>query len=233
LYVSRYGGGSCKLSVRMHTSKCIGHTIGSGTSCHVVRMKGTSCTAAGSNGEVFLAFLVAFLLVGTCNGMLETCGVGGVTGDGNVNALFPHDGNAFLNAVRAVAVNLRAESFGVCLAEYFFYFVGVGIVLCLNICKSVDTGNDLCGVFAKSVQDNAERFLTNLVRLLSDTDSALCRCKGLMACQEAEALCLFFQKHLTQVAVSKAYFTGISNGSRNTESLKTFTDSCSCVRCSL
>src|SRR5699024_6800589 len=163
LYVSRYGGGSCKLSVRMHTSKCIGHTIGSGTSCHVVRMKGTSCTAAGSNGEVYLAFLVAFLLVGTCNGMLETCGVGGVTGDGNVNALFPHDGNAFLNAVRAVAVNLRAESFGVCLAEYFFYFVGVGIVLCLNICKSVDTGNDLCGVFAKSVQDNAERFLTNLV----------------------------------------------------------------------
>ena len=37
-----------------------------------------------------------------------------------------------------------------------------------------------------------------------------------MPCQEAEAVGLFFQKHLAQVAVAKAYLTGIGNGSGNT-----------------
>ena len=44
--------------------------------------------AAGCYGEVFLAFLYAFLLICTCYRMLETGRVGGVTGDGNVYALF-------------------------------------------------------------------------------------------------------------------------------------------------
>ena len=47
LYVSRYGRRSCELSVRMHTSKSIGHTVGSRTCCHVVRVKCTSCTTTG------------------------------------------------------------------------------------------------------------------------------------------------------------------------------------------
>ena len=44
LYMSRYGRRSCELSVRMHTSKSICHTVGSRTCCHVVRVKCTSCT---------------------------------------------------------------------------------------------------------------------------------------------------------------------------------------------
>ena len=55
----------------------------------------------------------------------------------------------------------------------------------------------------------------------------------LMSSQEAEALCLFFKKHFAKVTMSKTYFTCISNGSRNTESLKSFTDSCCCVCCFL
>ena len=54
LNVSRNGGGTCELCVGVHTAKGIGHTVGSRTCCHVIRMQGTSCTTAGSNGEVFL-----------------------------------------------------------------------------------------------------------------------------------------------------------------------------------
>ena len=106
------------------------------------------------NGEVFLSFFVAFFLVSTCNRMLETSRVCGVTCDRNVNAFFPHDGNTFRNAVSAVAVNFCTKSFRIRFTEYFFNFVLVWIILCLYICKSVDTGDDLSSVFSKTVQDN-------------------------------------------------------------------------------
>ena len=51
-------------------------------------MEGTAGTTAGSDGEVANAVLLAPLLVGTCNGVLETGGVSGVTGDGNANVFF-------------------------------------------------------------------------------------------------------------------------------------------------
>ena len=146
--------------------------------------------------KYFLPFSYALLLVGTCNRVLESGRVGGVTSDGNVNAFLPHDCYALGNVVCAVAVNLSAQTGGVCLAEYFLNLAGVVIHLGLNICKAVDSGDDLCSVLAKTVQDNAERLLTNLVCLLCDTDSALSSRKGLVTCQEAEALCLFLEQHL-------------------------------------
>ena len=79
------------------------------------------------------------------------------------------------------------------------------------MCESVDTGNDLSCIFAETVQDNAKRFRTNFVRLLSDTDSAFSCCERLMTGEECEALCLFFQKHLAEIAVAKTYFTTVSN----------------------
>ncbi|GFI57165.1 hypothetical protein IMSAG025_00596 [Muribaculaceae bacterium] len=51
-----------------------------------------------------------------------------------------------------------------------------------------------------------------------------------MASQEAKALCFFFQKHLSKVTMSKANLTGISNRTRDTESLKALTDCCSSIR---
>ena len=42
-------------------------------------MESSTCTAAGSNREVVLAVFSTPLLVGTCNGVLEAGGVGGVT----------------------------------------------------------------------------------------------------------------------------------------------------------
>ena len=64
-YVSRNGRGTSELCVRVHTSHGIGHTVGSRTCSHVVWVKSTSCTAAGSYGEVLLAFFDSFFLVGT------------------------------------------------------------------------------------------------------------------------------------------------------------------------
>ena len=108
--MSRNGGGSCELSVAVHTSHGICHTVGCRACSHIVRMKGTACAAAGSNGEVLLACLEALLLVGACDRMLEAGRVGGVSGDGNINVLMPHDGNAFLYIVGTVAVNLCARA---------------------------------------------------------------------------------------------------------------------------
>lgn len=47
-YVCRNGGRTSELRIGMHTAKSIGHTIGSRTSCHVVRMQCTACAATGS-----------------------------------------------------------------------------------------------------------------------------------------------------------------------------------------
>ena len=160
LNVSRNGGGTCELCIGVHTAKSISHTIGSRACCHVIRMQGTSCTTTGSNGEVFLTSFDTLFLVGTCYRMLETGRVGGVSGDGNVNVLFPHDSNALTNVVSAVAVYFCTGTIRVSLAEYLFQLAGVVIVLSLNIGETIDTGDDLSSVFSKTVQDNAERFLT-------------------------------------------------------------------------
>ena len=52
-----------------------------------------------------------------------------------------------------------------------------------------------------------------------------------MACQEAEALGILFQKHLSKVSMSQTYLTLVCYRTRNTESLKAFSNSCCCVRC--
>ena len=108
LDVSRDGGRTSELSIAVHTAHGVGQAVGSGACCHVVRVQGTARAAAGSNGEVLLAILDSPLLVGTGNQVLETGGVGGVTGDGNLNTLSLHDSNAFQNVVGAVALNSSA-----------------------------------------------------------------------------------------------------------------------------
>jgi len=117
-------------------------------------VKGTACAAAGCYGEVLLAFFYAFLFVCTCNRMLETCRVCGVTGDGNVYALFPHDCNALCYVVSTVAVYLCTRALRICgvaFAEYFLNLAGIVVHFCLNICEAVDTGDDLCRIFSKTV----------------------------------------------------------------------------------
>ena len=68
-----------------------------------------------------------------------------------------------------------------------------------------------------------------LVCLLCDTDRALSSSERFVSCEEAEAVGLFLKEHLTEVTMSKTYFSLVSNGTRDTESLKTFTDRSSSV----
>ena len=216
----------------MHTSHGIGHTIGSRTCCHVVRVQSTTCTAAGSNREVLLALFDAFLLVSTSYRMLETCRVGGVTSDGNVYAFLPHDCNAFGNVICTVAVYLCTGAvcvLGVALAEYFLDFAGVVVHFGFYISEAVYTCDDLCSVLAQTVQDNTQRFLTNLVCLFSDTDRTFCGSEGFVTCQKCEALGVFFQQHLAQITVAQTNLSLVSNRTRNAECLQTFTDCSSSV----
>ena len=108
--VSRDGGRACELSVAVHTTHGVGHAVGSRASRHVIGVQGSARAAARSNGEILLAVLVAPLLVGACNGVLEASRVGGVTGDGNADVLKAHDCHAFGNVVRAVALDSGART---------------------------------------------------------------------------------------------------------------------------
>ena len=195
-------------------------------------MQGTACTAAGCNREVLLALFDTFLLVSTSYRVLETCRVGGVTSDGNVYAFLPHDCNAFGNVICTVAVNLCTRAvciLGIALAEYFLDFAGVVVHLGLYIGKAVYTSDDLCSVLAQTVQDNTQRFLTNLVCLFSNTDRTLSSSERFVTSQECETLGVFFQQHLAQVTVTQTNFSLVSNRARDAECLQTFTDCSSSV----
>ena len=106
--MSRNGGRARELSVAVHSAHGIRHAIGSGAGSHVIRMQRSARAAAGSDGEVFLAVFDSPFFIGACNGMLEACGVGGVSCDGNIDALL-----AFMmatpseNVVRAIALDSR------------------------------------------------------------------------------------------------------------------------------
>ena len=50
-----------------------------------------------------------------------------------------------------------------------------------------------------------------------------------MACKETETVCILFQKHLSQISVSKTNLTLVCYRTRNTECLKALTDSCGSV----
>ena len=80
--------------------------------------------------------------------MLESGWVGGVTGDGNVNAFLPHDGNALCYVVSAVAVNLCTKSLGVGFSPQLLNLARIVIHLCLYVGKSIDSGNNLCSVLS-------------------------------------------------------------------------------------
>ena len=143
--------------------------------------------------------------------MLETCRVGRVTCDRHVNILTPVDSYTLTNVVCAVAVNLCTGTVRVSDAVNNLQLTCIVIKLSLNVCEAVDTADDLCSILAKTVEDNAQRVLTNLVGHLSNLDSTLSSSERLVTCQESEALCLFAEQTGSEVAVAKTYLTVVSN----------------------
>ncbi|MPN46598.1 hypothetical protein SDC9_194189 [bioreactor metagenome] len=83
--------------------------------------------------------------------MLEAGRVGGVPGNGNIHAFMVHDGNTFLNVVRAVAVNRGA--FTVRISGFFHNVQSTSriVIIGFYIGKTVDAGNNQSRVFAKAI----------------------------------------------------------------------------------
>ena len=106
--------------------------------------------------------------------MLETGRVGGVSCDGNVYALMPHDGHAFAYIVGTIAFDLCARTVAVGYLTNDFELAGEIVKLSLHICEAVDAGNDLGSVLSETVEDDAERLLAHLVGLCGDLDGAFC-----------------------------------------------------------
>ena len=135
----------------MHTSHGVRHAVRSRACSHVVWVKRTPRAAAGRDGEIFLALLVAFFLICTCNRMLETRWVRGVSCDGDAYVFHVHDCHAFLHVVCAVAFYRRAKPVGVCFFINHVDFVFLVVEFRLYEGEAVDAGDDLRRVFSKAV----------------------------------------------------------------------------------
>ena len=143
--------------------------------------------------------------------MLEACRVGGVSCDGYIYALMPHDGNAFAYIVGAVAFDLCARTVAVGDFTDDVELACEIVELGLHICEAVDAGDDLCGIFSEAVEDAAERLLAHLVSLCGNLDGALCGCERLVAGEEGETFCLFAEETGGEVAVAESDLTVISH----------------------
>ena len=157
--------------------------------------------------------------------MLETCRVGGVTGDGDIHVLVPQDSDALADIVSAIALNLQTSRV-VAIRNLLdnVELAGVVVELCLDVCEAIDTADDLCGIFAQTVQDHAQRFFTYFVCHLSNLDGTLSGSERLVASQEGEALCLFAEQTCCQITMSQTYLTVVSHTSGDAESLQSDTD---------
>ena len=174
------GGRACELGIAVHTAHGIGHAVAGRAGGHVVGVQRAARAAAGGHGEVLLALLDALLFVRAGHGMLEAGGVGGVAGDGHVHALVVHDGHALADVIRAVAANVGALRLGVADLPDDVELAGVVVELGLHIGEAVDAGDDLGGVLAQAVQDDAQGLLAGLVGVADDADRALSGGEGLV-----------------------------------------------------
>ena len=179
LHVRGHGGGTGELGVGVHTAHGVGHAVGGGAGGHVVRVQGAARAAAGGDGEVLLALLDALFLVSAGDRVLEAGRVGGVAGDGHVHALVVHDGHALADVVRTVAADGGALALGVGDLAHDGQLAGVIIKLGLDIGEAVDAADDLGGVLAETVEDDAQRLLAGLVCVADDADRAFGGGKGL------------------------------------------------------
>ena len=223
----------------MHTAQSICKSVRSRTCSHVIWVQSASCTAATSYREVFFACEQAFLLVSTCNRVLETCRVCRVSCDRNINILVPHDCNTFANIISTVALydkTLRIISirnfFNNCQSLVCSFAVKV-VKLSLNISKTIDAADNLGSVFSKTVQDNAELVPANFVCVCSDFNRTFSSSKRFVACQKSKTLSFFRKKAGTKISVSKTNLAVISYRTWQTECLKSFSDICSSCRTSL
>ena len=204
----------------MHSAHAVGQTVGGGARRHVVRVEGSAGAAAGGDGEVFSAVFHAPFLIGSRYKVLEAGGVRGVAGDGNIHALALHNGYALAHVVCAIAADSAAFAVGELHLADNVQLVVFKVKIRFHIGEAVHTGNNIGGVLAQTVQNNADGGFTSLVGVAGDTDCALRRGKGLMPRKEREALRFFGKEHGSQVAVTESHAALFGDGAGNAERLQ-------------
>src|SRR5699024_4822007 len=107
----------------------------------------------------------------TGNRVLEAGRVRRVTSDGYIHTLFPHNSHTFANIVCTIAFYFGTRTVAVCNFTNYFQFTCVVVELSLNVCKAVDTGDNLCSVLAETVQDATQRLFTYFVCFSGNFDS--------------------------------------------------------------
>ncbi len=225
LYVGGDGGGSGELGVGVHTAHGVGHTVAGGAGSHIIGVEGTAGTAARGDREVADAVLVAPLLIGAGDGMLEAGGVGGVTGDGDADILQLHDGHALGDIIRAIATDIGTGALGEGLFLDDRDGLGIGIKGGLDIGEAIDTCNDVSGILAQTVQDDTEGLGAHLVGVQCDLDRTFGSGEGLVAGEETETFGLLGEEHFTEVTVAKTNLTVLGHRAGDAERLQTDTDS--------
>ncbi len=143
--------------------------------------------------------------------MLEAGRVGGVSGDGNVNAFLPHDRDALADIVGSVDADGCALAFGILEFLDDFKLAGVIVELGLHIGETVNPADDLGGVLSKTVQTHLEGGRAGAVGALGDTDRAFGCGEGFVSGKEAEALGLVGKEHRGEISVSDADLAVVSD----------------------
>ena len=161
--------------------------------------------------------------------MLEADGVGGVTGDGALDVLLLHDGNALHDVVGAIALDgcTLAGGEGDLLDDG--QSLGGDVILGLHISEAVDAGDDVSSILAKAVQDDAQGGLADLVCGAGDADGTLSGCEGLVAGEESEAGGVLAQQTSAQIAVAQTDLTLLSDRAGDGEGFQTFADGSSAL----
>ena len=216
----RNGAGARELRVGVHAAHRVRHAVAGRAGGHVVRVERAARAAARSDGEVLLAVLDAPLLVGAGDGMLEARRVRGVARDRDADVLELHDRDAFRDVVRAVAVDGRARALRERLLRDDLDLLGLVVERRLDVREAVDAADDVRGVLAEAVQDDAEVRLADLVRVEGDLDRAFRGGERLVAREEREALGRVVKEHRAEVAVSAADLAVLRDGAGDAERLE-------------
>ena len=153
--------------------------------------------------------------------MLEAGGIGRVAGNGHVNQLKVHDGNAFAHIVRTVAADSRALSFGIRLLADDIQLAGRVVELRLHVGESVDARDNQRRVLTKAVENDAQWRLARVVGGARQANRALGGCKRFVTGTKGKAAGLFAQQHRGQIAMTNAHFAIIGNRAGNAECLQT------------
>ena len=216
------GAAARKLSIGVHTSECVGHTIRGGTCSHIVGVECATRAATRSHAEIGFACQHAFFFVSAGHRMLETCRVGGVAGDAHIHIFVPHDGHTLAHIVGTIAVHFGARSVAVGFAAYLFQFAGVVVEFGLHVCKSVDAADNHGGIFTQAIQNAAQRFLTHFVGHFGYFDGTFGGCERLVSGQKGETFGLFAQQTCSQVTMSETHFAVVGYRTRDAESLQAY-----------